>query len=150
MISRISLSLALALTLIYTPASPTASVAQDKQRTRVSLINTGADSDADGHAEFRLRKKSRMSFNVEAEDLPAANYDVVIGGVARGVLDVRQLPDGRVEGEIEFDTKREPGHVVMNFDPRGQLVTSSVLERCFFRSCSRAAPLVAAAAPRND
>ncbi len=121
--TQLCLSLSLALAMGLTFALPTASLAKDKLRQEVQLQNTGVAPAADGKAELRIRKKNRMSFNVEAEDLAPANYDVVVGGVLRGTLDVRTLPDGRVEGEIEFDTKREPGHVPLSFDPRGQLVT---------------------------
>ena len=117
-----ALSLALALTLLFAFALPTASAAKDKQRTRIDLVNTGVEPAADGKVEFRVKKKNRMRFKVEAEDLTPANYDVVVGGVVRGVLDVRQLPDGRVEGELEFDTKRSSRKQRLDFDPRGQLI----------------------------
>jgi hypothetical protein len=48
---------------------------------------------------------------------------LVVGGVVRGVLDVQALAEGRVEGELEFDSKGEPGHEPLTFDPRGQLVS---------------------------
>jgi hypothetical protein len=118
-----SLTLTLALAMLFAFAIPTLALAKDQLRQEVQLVNTGLAPAADGKAELRIRKKNRMSFKVEAEDLAPANYDVVVNGVVRGVLDVRQLPDGRVEGEIEFDTKREPGHVPLSFDPRGQLVS---------------------------
>ena len=123
MTARRLLSLALGFAIVIAFILPSAAVAKDSERSRVSLVNTGADADASGKAEFRLRKRNRMSFKVEAEDLDAANYDVTVGGVLQGVLDVRALPDGRVEGEIEFDSKIEPGHEPLDFDPRGQLVT---------------------------
>ena len=93
------------------------------ERTRVSLVNTGEDGDASGKAEFRIKSADRLRFKVEAEDLDPANYDVTVGGVVQGVLNVQVLADGRVEGEIEFDTKREPGKEPLDFDPRGQLIT---------------------------
>jgi hypothetical protein len=117
----LSLPLAMALALAF--ALPTAALAKDLLRIRVDLVNTGVEPSADGKAELRIKKKNRMRFKVEAEDLQPANYDVVVDGVVRGVLDVRQQPDGEVEGEIEFDTKREPGKLPLSFDPRGKLVT---------------------------
>jgi hypothetical protein len=122
MTSRRLLSSLLGFAILFALAIPTAAFAKDA-RTRVSLINTGEDGNASGKAEFRIRKGTRMSFHVEAEDLDPANYDVTVGGVLQGVLNVQVLADGRVEGEIEFDTKVEPGHVLLDFDPRGQLVT---------------------------
>lgn len=113
--------LGLALTLGF--LAPVTAAAKDLERTRVSLVNTGEDGDASGHAEYRIRKKNRSSFKVEAEDLDPANYDVTVGGIVQGVLDVRVLSDGRVEGEIEFDTKRQRNKQPLDFDPRGQLIT---------------------------
>ena len=88
-----------------------------------------------GNPALRAQKKSRTRFKVEAEDLTPANYDVVVDGVGRGVLDVRMQPDGDVEAEIEFDTKRERGHVLLSFDPRGKLVTVERAGTCISRSC---------------
>ncbi len=122
MTARRFLSTALGLAILVGTAVPTTAFAKD-DRTRVSLINTGEDSNASGKAEYRVKKRDRLRFKVEAEDLDPANYDVVVGGIVQGVLNVQQLADGRVEGEIEFDTKTEPGKQPLDFDPRGQLVT---------------------------
>lgn len=122
MTARRFLSTALGLALLFGAVIPSTASAKD-ERTRVSLINTGEDSDASGKAEFRIKKANRLRFKVEAEDLDPANYDVVVGGILQGVLNVQQLADGRVEGEIEFDTKTEPGKQPLDFDPRGQLIT---------------------------
>lgn len=111
------------LLLLLSAALPVVSFAKDIERTRVKLVNTGVEPTASGKAEFRQRKVDRASFEVEAEDLTPANYDVTVGGVLKGVVDVQLLPDGSVEGEIEFDSKVEPGHVALDFDPHGQLVT---------------------------
>lgn len=123
MTARRLLALVLASALTFTLLIPMTAAAKDASRVRVSLVNTGEAPSASGHAEYRVRKKNRISFHVEAEDLAPANYDVTVGGVVQGVLDVQVLPKNRVEGEIEFDTKVEPGHVLLDFDPRGQLVT---------------------------
>jgi hypothetical protein len=112
-----------ALALLFAFAIPTESFAKDTQRIRIDLENTGEEPQAEGKAEFRLKKKRRTEFKVEVEDLTPANYDLVGGGVVRGTLDIRQLPDGRVEGELQFDSKRAsaPGRrQPLDFDPRGQ------------------------------
>ncbi|MBY0399523.1 hypothetical protein K2X89_04460 [Myxococcota bacterium] len=123
MTARRTLALALVCALMSFLVIPMTAAAKDLSRVRVSLVNTGDAPAASGKAEFRLRKRNRMSFKVEAEDLLPADYDVTVGGVLQGVLDVRALAAGGVEGEIEFDTKSEPGHELLDFDPRGQLVT---------------------------
>lgn len=116
-----SLTLTVALAMLFAFALPSASFAKDKLRIRVDLVNTGAEPAAAGQAELRIKKKNRTRFKVEAEDLSPANYDLVVDGVVRGVLDVRMQPDGDVEGEIKFDSKS--GHFPLTFDPRGKLVT---------------------------
>ena len=117
-----SLPLLLAISMLFAFAVPSVSLAKDKLRQEVRLENTGVEPAADGKAEFRIKKKNRMRFKVEVEDLTPANYDLLVEGVVKGTLDVRQLPDGRVEAELEFDTKREPGKLPLDFDPRGELI----------------------------
>lgn len=63
----------------------------------------------------------RTKFSVEAEDVPVGSYGVRVGGTERGVLTVRAVPGG-TNGELEFRTPAEPGKVLLDFDPRGQLV----------------------------
>jgi len=119
-----TLTLLISLAATFALAIPTASMAKDILRQTVSLENTGAEPSADGKAEFRIKKKkNRQRFKVEVEDLTPANYDLMVEGVFKGTLDVRQQPDGRVEAELEFDTKREPGKLPLDFDPRGKLIT---------------------------
>ncbi len=118
-----TLSLSLALAMIVAFALPSLALAKDILRQRVSLENTGVEPSADGKVEFRIKKKDRMRFKVEVEDLTPANYDLMVEGVLEGVLDVRQLADGRIEAELEFDSKREPGKLPLDFDPRGKLIT---------------------------
>lgn len=119
---RSSLALSLALVALVAFGAPSASLAKDAQRIRVALVNTGVEPAADGKAEYRVKKKNRVRFKVEVEDLTPANYDLVVGGNVVGTLDVQALPTGGSEGEIEFDSKRSGTHLPLNFDPRGQLI----------------------------
>jgi hypothetical protein len=121
--NRRILPVVLALTALVALAIPSAALAKDLLRQEVRLENTGVEPAADGKAELRIKKKNRTRFEVEVEDLTPANYDLMVDGVFRGVLDVRQLADGRVEAELEFDTKSEPGKLPLSFDPRGKLIT---------------------------
>lgn len=134
---------ALGLTLLLALALPAAAFAKDLERTRVALVNTGEEPAASGKAEFRQKKVDRARFKVEAEDLTPANYDLTVGGTLRGVLDVQPLPDGTVEGELEFDTKIEPGHMPLDFDPHGQLVTVERAGVVYLQVVFPAAPAVA-------
>lgn len=137
--------ISLGLTLLLAAALPAVALAKDIERTRVALVNTGEEPAASGKAEFRQRKLDRASFKVEAEDLTPANYDLTVGGTVRGVLDVQVLPDGSVEGELEFDSRVEPGHLPLDFDPHGQLVTVERAGVVYLQVVFPAAPAPAAA-----
>ncbi len=61
--------------------------------------NTGVQPTARGEAEFKDRE-GRMKFKVEVEGLTPGAYDLIVGGVAQGQLQVGS--DG--EGELSFDS----------------------------------------------
>lgn len=87
------------------------------------LSNVGPDPDAHGDVRFRVKDDCDRDFRVEIEDLPVGAYDVLVGGVVRGAIDVVALGLGETEGQIEFDTDvDEPGEVPLDFDPVGQTV----------------------------
>lgn len=89
------------------------------------LVSSGADADAKGKARFRQETNCDRDFRVEVEDLPLGNYDLLVGGVVRGTITV-QLVSAEAVGEIEFDNEPDqPGELLLNFDPRGQLVEVS-------------------------
>jgi hypothetical protein len=85
-----------------------------------SLTNTGPDPDASGEAEFE-QESGETTFAVEAEELDSGTYDVVVADTTRGELDVGPGDDG-TEGEVEFTEPSEPGHPLLDFDPRGKHV----------------------------
>ena len=90
----------------------------------VELTNTGVFVEASGDARLRPRE-DRTDFRVEIEDLPLGTYQLHVGGIKRGDIAVT-LIDGEHEGEIEFDTDPDdPGEVLLDFDPRGQLIEVS-------------------------
>jgi hypothetical protein len=85
------------------------------------LTSTGVDPDASAHARYRVDDRGRHKFDVEVEDVPVGSYSLVVAGTVRGTIRVASTSKG-VEGEIEFDSKSELGHLLLNFDPRGQLI----------------------------
>jgi hypothetical protein len=87
----------------------------------VELDNPGVYALASGRARLEPRA-DRTDFSVEIEDVPVGSYAVRIGGVVVGSIQVQQLADGSVEGEIEFRNPVEPGKVLLDFDPRGQQI----------------------------
>jgi len=97
----------------------------------VPLLSTGAVSGAQGDARFRIRDDCRRDFNVEIEDVADGAYDLRVGGVSRGTL---QVAAG--QGELEFSDPVEPGKLLLDFDPRGEAVEvfdggTLILERPF-------------------
>jgi len=86
-----------------------------------ALINSGIVSSARGKARFRQDDDGSQDFRVEIDDLPIASYQLFVGGVNRGDIGV-VLVNGENTGQIEFDTSPKPDEVLLNFDPRGQII----------------------------
>lgn len=87
----------------------------------VDLTNTGVYTLASGDARLRP-ETDRTDFSVEIEDVPIGSYTLRIGGNVVGTIEVVQLQDGSVEGELEFRNPVEPGKILLDFDPRGQQI----------------------------
>lgn len=87
----------------------------------VELNNAGIYTQASGDAKLEPRD-DRTDFSVEIEDVPVGSYTLRIGGNEVGTINVVQLQDGSIEGEIEFRNPVEPGKVLLDFDPRGQQI----------------------------
>ena len=85
------------------------------------LATTGLDADATANARYRVDDRGRHKFTVEIEKVAVGNYTLVVAGTVRGTIRAANTGSG-VVGEIEFDSKVEPGHRALNFDPRGQLI----------------------------
>ena len=101
----------------------------------VELNNPGVYPAASGDAKLEPRE-DRTDFSVEIEDVPVGSYDLRIGGNIVGTIEVMTMPDGSVEGELEFRNPVEPGKSLLNFDPRGQQIdvlegTTVILEQLF-------------------
>jgi hypothetical protein len=93
-----------------------------EEELRLDLVNVGPDPNAKGDARHRVRDDCDRDFRVEVENLPLGTYDLFVGGVDRGDIQV-VLVMGEEEGEIEFDTDpNEVGKELLTFDPRGQLI----------------------------
>ena len=88
----------------------------------VDFINTGLDGDASGDAELE-QQANRVEFDVEIEDLDIGTYELWVAGVMRAEIEVVQFDDDDTEGEVEFRNPVEPGKLLLDFDPRGQLIS---------------------------
>lgn len=88
----------------------------------VQIASTGVDPDGSARARLRTRSDCEREFDVEVEDVAPGNYDLVVGGVLRGVITV--VDNGfSVEGDIEFsNASDDPDEALLNFDPEGQTI----------------------------
>ena len=93
----------------------------DPGEIQVSLNNAGVFPAASGDARYRIDDDGDRDFDVEIEDLPVGGYDLVVGGVQRGTIEVVVI-DGDNEGKIEFGSPADPDELPLDFDPRGQLI----------------------------
>ncbi|MEX0914900.1 MAG: hypothetical protein WDZ60_03330 [Wenzhouxiangellaceae bacterium] len=93
----------------------------DPGEIEVSLNNAGVFPAASGDARYRADDDGDLDFDVEIEDLPTGGYDLFVGGVQRGTIEVEPTGDGN-EGEIEFGSPADPDELPLDFDPRGQLI----------------------------
>ena len=101
----------------------------------VALNNPGVYAAASGDAKLEPRE-DRTDFSVEIEDVPVGSYALRIGGNIVGTIEVMTMPDGSVEGELEFRNPVEPGKRLLDFDPRGQQIdvlegATVILEQLF-------------------
>ena len=87
----------------------------------IDLLSTGIISGAEGEAEFEI-ETGRAEFEVEIEDAPVGEYELQVGEIPRGTIVVTEDDDGDTEGEIEFRSPAGPGSLLLDFDPRGQLI----------------------------
>lgn len=85
------------------------------------LLSTGLDADANGKTKYEQRT-DRVDFSVEIEDLPVGVYQLFVGDVNQGNIEVTTLTGGRTEGEIEFRDPVEPGKFALDFNPQNQVI----------------------------
>lgn len=101
----------------------------------VAFRNTGVYPAASGDVRLRPRE-DRTDFSVEIEDVPVGSYDLIVGAESVGIIEVKVMQDGAVQGELEFRNPVEPGKVLLDFDPRGKQIdvldgTTVILETQF-------------------
>lgn len=84
---------------------------------QVVLLNLGVAPAASGKAELSV--SGETEFEVEFEDAPALDWELLVGGVSRGAL------SGATAGEWRFSTSPEAGEALLDFEVQGQLVEIS-------------------------
>jgi hypothetical protein len=82
----------------------------------IGTVRATLEIDDDGDSELEL----------EAYDLPVGSYEVAVGGIVRGTLNVVSRRN-RTEGEIEFDTDpdADDDELLLDFPVLGQEITLS-------------------------
>lgn len=85
------------------------------------LGSTGIVSLAKAEAKYEVDYSGRHRFKVEIEDVPVGTYSLRVGSIHRASIRAA-LINGRVEGEVEFRSVTEPRKILLDFDPRGQLI----------------------------
>jgi hypothetical protein len=93
---------------------------EDEVEVETKLSNEGpAPTGSELSVKIQRMAFGETEFEVEGEDLPVGNYDIVIDGVVRGVLPILQDGDD-TEGEVEFETfPDKPEEMLLDFDVIG-------------------------------
>lgn len=119
-----SLAVGMAAVLVLLSAADPALAKSSKVKFRTKLVSTRADANASGKIRFREElSKGRTDFNVEVKNLDPGSYDLVVGGVVRAVVEVNATAGRKTRGEVEFRNPVEPGKILLDFDPRSQVLT---------------------------
>ena len=81
-----------------------------------------------------------IELEIQVEDVPLGTYDVAVGGVVRGGMNVVAVSNGP-KGRLKFDpTPDEAGELVLNFSAEGQSVRISKGGVVLFTGTSPVAP----------
>lgn len=94
---------------------------EDRSEKLENLTSTGLTPAAEGKAEYEVDSNGRHRFKVEIEKLPVGRYLLLVGGVQKAVINVVEGATNN-KGEVEFRSVSEAGKILLNFDPRGQLL----------------------------
>lgn len=82
------------------------------------LASTGADADAQARARYEA-EGDELEFEVKLQDVDLGDYELLVGGVVRGTIEVSAGDEG-VEGELAFEAPE--GDLVLDFEVLEQLV----------------------------
>ena len=92
-----------------------------REEIEIELTSTSLFADASGDAEYE-RRGMREEFEVEIEDVAEGDYTLLVGGIERGTIEVITVSENATEGEIEFRAPGAGNKLLLDFDPRGQLI----------------------------
>lgn len=95
----------------------------EDEATVVDLVSTGVDTDATGSAEVVVDEAGETTLTVSVAQLPIGDYEVWIGGAARGTLSVVDdgSGTGATVGTLVFATLTTGTEVELDFPIAGTL-----------------------------
>lgn len=91
-------------------------------KVELPLFNTGTAVGATAEMKFKRDDDGDESFEVEVEDAPTGSYELWVGATQRATIVVENTDSG-TEGEVEFEDSPKSGHLPLDFDPRGELIS---------------------------
>jgi hypothetical protein len=83
----------------------------------------GLTAEASGKVQVQFGVAGAVSFEVEVEAIPVGAYDLVVGGIVRGVMVVADSGQG-LRGKVRFEViPNSPDELLLDFIPSGQPIT---------------------------
>ena len=89
---------------------------------KLPLFSAGTLPGATAKMKFKRDDDGEESFEVEIEDAPLGSYELWVGTVKRANIVVNNTESG-TEGEVEFEESPDSGDLLLDFDPRGELIS---------------------------
>ncbi len=100
----------------------------------------GLSPEAEGSVEIKVGNSGVTGLEVEVEEIPAGDYDLIVGGVNRGTLSV-VLAKGKLRGKIRFEVVPDGnGEILLDFPVAGESIVISQGATTFFSGTAPATP----------
>lgn len=100
--------------------------------TGVLTAASGLSPEAEGGVEVKFGLSGVTGLEVEVEEIPAGDYDLIVDGVVRGTLTVA-LKKEKLRGKIRFETVPDgSGELLLDFDVAGKSIVVSQSGTTFF------------------
>ena len=120
-------------TLVVTPGTPEADD-NGGGTPVVGMLTAGAGlrAEASGKVQVQFGVAGAVSFEVEVEAIPVGAYDLVVGGIVRGVMVVADSGQG-LRGKVRFEAvPNSPDELLLDFIPSEQPITITQGRMVFF------------------
>jgi hypothetical protein len=91
-----------------------------------------AASEGDATATLATRANCSRTFRVQLNNVPMGDYDLFVGGVARGIVSVGADENGVTEGDLTFATNAGENGLSLDFDLAGEPIEVRASDELFF------------------